>query len=290
MRQWDRVLGPLSLAVMGVVGLLVHALPAVSLEQRAPLVGLWGLVLAVTVGQASLSLAAELDERGRGAVSDADASEYRAAVWELAGDLGISMPAVTVVETADPIAMVDQSRLRPHLYVSDSLFERLPPDERTAVLGHELGHVRSHDALLAIASSYVVEVTGATVLWLAVLRHAPVTVQVGGVVVYLATGVLTSSRATVLWLALGGFTQLPLLVLSQTVSRWREYRADQCALACCSDPAAVERALTNVSLSAAAASTPAPGDVPRYSDRRTWIDRLLASHPPLDARLERLVR
>lgn len=71
---------------------------------------------------------------------------------EFAKKWSIKLPRVRILNRADPIAF-SITYIRPSIFLSVGLLELLGPQEREAVLLHELGHIRQHTSLLKFTST-----------------------------------------------------------------------------------------------------------------------------------------
>ncbi|WP_202613899.1 M48 family metallopeptidase [Halostella pelagica] len=173
------------------------------------------------------------------------------------------------------------------------LFRILDGDEMEAILAHELAHLETRDALLqTLGSSLVQTVSG--VLFVLLL---PAGLVVAGV--QRATAWLLGRRPDPfdrhlvrIHLRVAQFVLVFLLALTLTLrahSRRRELAADDRAVAVTGDPLALARALTRIQR----ASRPRHGPLSSLyiygQEEEDALARLLATHPPMDDRIERMV-
>ncbi|WP_323190718.1 M48 family metalloprotease [Halostella sp. PRR32] len=173
------------------------------------------------------------------------------------------------------------------------LFRILDGDEMEAILAHELAHLETRDALLqTLGSSLVQTVSG--VLFVLLL---PVGLVVAGV--QRATAWLLGRRPDPfdrhlvrIHLRVAQFVLVFLLALTLALrahSRRRELAADDRAVAVTGDPLALARALTRIQR----ASRPRHGPLSSLyiygQEEEDALARLLATHPPMDDRIERMV-
>lgn len=179
------------------------------------------------------------------------------------------------------------------LVLDRDLFAILTPPELEAIMAHELAHLEGRDGLVQTVGYTVVRTVGG-VLFLVLL---PVGLLVGGLMrgaswlrgrpprpfsQHLAVVQFAVAQAVVVVL-------FALTVALRAHSRRREYRADDRAVEATGDPIALARALVKIQR----AATPGWGLLsPLYvhGDEEGLLTRLLATHPPLDERVERLVR
>ncbi len=177
------------------------------------------------------------------------------------------------------------------IVVDRRLFALLSLDEMETLLAHELAHFERRDALVqTLGYSLTQSVVGVVGIVL-----FPVVVLTGGV----ARGVALLRGEPESWsqswlgrthrgalgvVAMVGFA-VTLLVLSY--SRRREWAADDRAATMTGNPLALARALRKIER----ASTPDLGPLtPLYvhGTEESPLSRLLSTHPPMDARIERL--
>jgi len=177
------------------------------------------------------------------------------------------------------------------IVVDRRLFALLSLDEMETLLAHELAHFERRDALVqtlgysltqsvvglvGIALFPVVVVTGGIARGIALLRGEPES--------WSQSWLGRTHRGALGAVALAGFA-VTLLVLSY--SRRREWAADDRAATVTGNPLALARALAKIDR----ASTPDLGALtPLYvhGTEENPLSRLLSTHPPMDARVERL--
>ncbi|MGQ3411792.1 M48 family metallopeptidase [Natrinema sp. LN54] len=205
--------------------------------------------------------------------------EIRRRVARLAQQVGIPAPTVEIAATRTPAAMtVGYRPAESTIVLSRGLLDDVLDRELEAVLAHELAHVANRDA--AVMSALMVPASMAVEFC---ERYA------GG---SLLGSVVTVLQALSRWsIAL--------------VARYREYVADDGAVAITGDPAALASALETLDRSverrpasdlrqhrtaAAFSIVPPPWEEHRFFDRtRRVITRtLFGTHPPTEKRIERL--
>ncbi|AUG46243.1 heat-shock protein HtpX [Haloarcula taiwanensis] len=171
------------------------------------------------------------------------------------------------------------------------LFQLLSPAEFEALLGHELAHLETRDALVQTVAYSLVQ----TLVGLVGLVLFPIVVLVGGVARSLALVRGDPSSWSRSWL---GRTQryslqvvaglgfaVTLLILSY--SRRRELAADDRAVEVTGNPVGLARALVKIEQ----ASKPDPGLLRQlyvHGETDSNLSRLLSTHPPMDERIQRL--
>jgi heat shock protein HtpX len=262
------------MVVAAVMTPLVVLAVLVAIVAFAPTRLVGGVALASVVG----IVAAVRDRRRRLAPVELTAEQapaVHAIVERLCVVADLPKPRVVLEQERQPNSwIVSVGRGRSQLHLTQGLLDTLDPVELEAVIAHELAHVANRDAAVmtvvggpgAVLQGGGSRLTHAGVFWV---------VQLGGVVA-LAIG----------WLASFG---------TRTLSRYREFAADAGAVALTGNPAALASALMKVSDGLVA--------IPRRDMREAAArdafhlvpvglkeHRLLATHPPLRARIERLQR
>lgn len=170
-----------------------------------------------------------------------------------------------------------------------SLFGLLGPDELEAIVAHELAHLERNDGLVQTLGYSLVQ----TVMGLVFLVLLPVVLVLLGAdraASWLRGEPLTSRGATawlrvLLGVSVSGLLLVFLLVL-RAHSRRRELAADDRAVEVTGDPDALARALAI--LDRAAPRTDLLSPLVIHGDEEGSLTRLLASHPPMADRIDRL--
>lgn len=233
-----------------------------------------GLVLGLIVGAVTRVAAARRPKRPPARLlSERDDPELFGTVNRLCALADIRRPELFLSDQSQPNSWVTHvPRQRPRLHVTRGLREALTLEELQAVLGHELAHIANRDAL-------VMTVVGAP----AAAMSRP-----NG-----AAGLDAIPVA-----AIGLLSQLGVLILS----RYRELAADAGSCAITGRPSALASALIKVSgalehipsqdLRAAAAlnafNLVAVAPRGKLLRRVPSLARVIATHPPLRARLDAL--
>ncbi|THE66240.1 peptidase M48 [Salinadaptatus halalkaliphilus] len=264
---WRETVDPLAAAaVVGLAGTLAHLAWVVHAEWTDDTAALSELEASVRVLE---SPPEELEQR-RGAV--------QARVDRLARQADVPSPTVRLGASPTPTAAtVGYRAANSTLVVSRGLVDGLEERELDAVLAHELAHVTNRDLAVVTALS-----VPAAYAWKQIERYEhPVVAVPGGVVI-----------VAVRWSV-------------AVVSRYREYVADQGAVAITGDRAALASALETLDrdlerrpstdlrdhgAGTAFAIVPPPWEEHRFFDRtRRFVERtLFGTHPPTEKRIERL--
>lgn len=220
---------------------------------------------------------AVLHATGAQIVNRADAPALYDLVDEVRIAAGLPMPRVAIINDPSPNALAT-GRDPEHaaIVLTSGLLDSMTRDEVQGVVAHEMGHVANRDIrVMSIAASI------AAVLWamyslfaaLATRRNDDGEVQDGG------------PLAMLLLL----FTPILMTYLNAGMSRRRESLADATAVQFTRNPAGLRHALERLQ------SFDQPPDQTNtatahmwFNARTSWRGRLLATHPPLDARIRRL--
>lgn len=176
------------------------------------------------------------------------------------------------------------------LVLDASLFRLLSARELDAIVAHELAHLRSRDGLVQTIGASTVQ----TVAGLLLLALLPLTLLVAGTARALAylRGDSHDRIRTTTARARAAVTGLAVLLLFaftlalRAHSRRREIAADDRAAAVTGDPEALAAALRKIDR-ATAPSGPF-SSLYIHGDEEGTLTRLLATHPPMEARIERL--
>jgi heat shock protein HtpX len=218
-------------------------------------------------------------------------------LWNLLENLcisrGITMPTLRIIET--PLRNAFASGIREGRYsvtVTRGLIEALDDSELEAVLAHELTHIRNRDVQLLVISAVFVGVIslagelltrsprGAFRVATASSRHGTGRGRGGGAAIVL---ILIAIAIFILARLLG-------MALRFALSRKREYLADAGAVELTRNPDAMIAALRKI---AGHSALPAPSQVrAMFIDypRGSGLVALFATHPPIEARIDALVR
>ncbi|WP_226022643.1 M48 family metallopeptidase [Halomicrobium salinisoli] len=204
--------------------------------------------------------------------------------------MGVARPELLVARMAVPNAVAIGGR-RTAIVIDDRLFRLISGAQLEALLAHELAHLENGDAFVQTLAFSVAR----TVVGVASVAVLPIAFVAGGLAraVALLRGRPNATHRSLLarverW-AIGLVGALGLLVTLAALaySRRRELAADDRA-AELTDPLALARTLRRIER----ASKPNPGLLtPLYvhGDDDGPLSRLLATHPPMGERIDRLV-
>jgi heat shock protein HtpX len=274
----------------------------------------WLVVGAVAVGfvaQYFLGERSALRAVGARRVEADEHPEVHDALVRLSGIVGVETPDLAVARTDVPNAFaVGRRPGHATVVVTTGLLDLLDPEERDAVLAHELAHVRNRDvsvmtlAYFLPSLAYLVAIGAYLVLVgvfkaLSGFRHVDDDGAKGlvvAVVVLVVSAVCTMLVSAAFWA--GSF------LLFRLLSQYREFAADRGAATITGNPAALAAALRK--LDDGMSDLPdddlrdadggiealyvAPIDDYQFGEDRELIssDLFPATHPPVEERVERL--
>jgi heat shock protein HtpX len=216
-------------------------------------------------------------------VSEAQAPELHSLVANLAQVSGLPKPRVAIIQSDAPNAFATGRNPQNALVgVTAGILEILEPRELSAVLAHELGHVRNRDILIGAVAATI----AGAVTMIAQMGHYTMMFggrgddDEGG-----GGGILT----TLLMLILA---PLAAVLIQLAISRSREFGADDTGAKLSGDPEALARALEK--LDAYSKRIPLPVN-PAVSHlfivaplTGLSVQKLFSSHPPTAERVARL--
>ena len=199
-----------------------------------------------------------------------------AMVEDLASQAGMPMPRVYVMETMQPNAFATgRSPSHAAVAVTAGIRQLLSERELRAVLGHELAHVKNRDTLTssivaAIASSI------SMIAWMGMFFGGGD--RRGGIGSLIAV-IVAPIAATLIQLG---------------ISRSREFQADADGASISGDPEALASALQRIEMGARRVPMNVPESTAHLFIANPFAGlrgaRLLATHPPTEERVARLLR
>ena len=272
-----------------------------------PIPALWAAGAAGVVGLGAAAGANRfganviLDTAGAHPADQSTESELFDVVRELSVAADIPVPAIYIVEDGSQNAFATgRDPQHASLAVTRGLLDHMDREELQGVIGHELGHVRNLDTRYALYVAVLVGLVAiATDGFLRLViegwRHGMFFWKGSGkgAAGALATGLLVGLFLLIVATLLRVFAPLFSALVQASTSREREYLADATSVEFTRNPHALERALESIAgdhdpLEAANRGTQHlwfRNPVKDGSDRRSG---LLATHPTLEARIDRL--
>jgi len=270
--------------------LLLGGLTAVLLLLGYAIGGQGGLVLGflfagvMNIGAYWFSDRIALRMAGAREVSQAEAPELHSLVANLAQVSGLPMPRVAIIPSDAPNAFATgRNPQRAVVAVTTGILQILEPRELSAVLSHELGHVRNRDILIGAVAATI----AGAVTMIAQMGHY--TMMFGGRGSNDDEGSGGGLLTTILMLILA---PLAAMLIQLAISRSREFGADETGAKLSGDPEALARALEK--LEAYSKKIPLPVN-PAVSHlfivaplTGVSVQKLFSTHPPTAERVARL--
>ena len=214
------------------------------------------------------------------------APELVGMVANLARRAGMPMPRVYIIDTDAPNAFAT-GRDPEHaaVAVTASLMRALTPQELEGVMAHELAHVKNRDTLI---STLVASMAGAISMlanmaqWAAIFGAGRSNEEEEG-------GGLVGSLFMII------LAPMAAMLIQMGISRSREFNADETGARLAGDPLALASALRKIEHYAMhrtmPQATPATSHmfiVNPFAGTGTWLISLFSTHPPTDARVQKL--
>jgi heat shock protein HtpX len=208
-------------------------------------------------------------------------------VANLARRAGMPMPRVYIIDTDAPNAFAT-GRDPEHaaVAVTSSLMRALTPQELEGVMAHELAHVKNRDTLI---STLVASLAGAISMlanmaqWAAIFGAGRSNDEEDG-----GGGLIGSLFMIIL-------APMAAMLIQMGISRSREFLADETGARMAGNPLALASALRKIEHYAMhrtmPEATPATSHmfiVNPFAGTGTWLLSLFSTHPPTDARVQKL--
>ena len=253
-------------------------------EQAVPIA--LGLALVMNLGSWWFSDKIALKFAGAKPVTEAEAPELYRIIGRVAQIASLPVPRLFVIDQPAPNAFAT-GRDPQHavVAVTRGILEVVDERELTAVLAHELGHVKNRDTLVM---AVVASIAGA-ISYLAQMAQWSMWFGCGD------RDNRDSGQLGMIGMILG-IILMPLaaMLVQLAISRSREYGADDQSVALTHDPLALASALRK--LEAYSRQTPLPVNpavAPLFIVQPLLpggMTRLFATHPPIEERVARLER
>lgn len=224
--------------------------------------------------QYTLGTTVPLKSVGAEEVSEDRFPLIHASLERLSEEMGIEKPRLMVADMGVPNAFVVGRKGAGVVVVASELLYVLDYDEVEGVLAHELAHIRNRDVMLMVMGHSIALMIFYMVYW---------------AINILSLNLNEGSNAIIAYIV-GSLTQLFALVFVLAISRYREYIADTDAAELVgSDP--LMSALTEMREVGRRSPTEVKNTVAPLcilGGERSLLDRMFASHPPVEKRIERL--
>lgn len=244
----------------------------------------WMMILLFSGGflflQYFLSDKLVLWSTGARVVSVNEAPQLHMMVENLAMKMGLPKPKVAIVQNDMPNAFAT-GRNYSHsvVAVTTGLLNRLNDKEITAVLAHELSHVKHRDMFVVTFASFVVSILSYIVYFaLSMLMRGDDD-----------RGSFGASMAA--WFVSIIFSNTIGLILINTVSRYREYGADRGAAYATGNPDWLISALKKIAkspISSESARNLESAKALCISPTAAGLLELFSTHPPIEKRIAKL--
>ncbi len=215
-------------------------------------------------------------------LSNAQVPELFSIVESLAFECKIPMPKIYLIDDSSMNAFA--TGRNPHhaaVAVTRGLLEKLTPEEVKGVIAHELVHIRNWDTLLMTAIAVIAGLISilADVYWRSQIMSKAESKDRSGIL-------------SMISLALAVFAPLAALFIQLAISRQREYLADASGATIAKNPAFLASALQKISKD----RRPLPGMNAATAHlyfsnpmkQGGLVDKLFATHPPIEERIKRL--
>jgi heat shock protein HtpX len=270
------------LLTLSLLALLYVVLGGVIIAAGGGLVVMVALLGLMALGQLLLSERLAMRAMHARVVSPQNAPGLHALVERLAIQADVPMPRVAISDVPIPNAFaIGRSPKHAVVCVTEGLLQLLERNELEGVLAHEIAHIRNRDVALMTMASF----------------FASLAALVGQLAAF---GGLGRDRegpgiAVILLVSVGVYFVSYFLMLA--LSRYREFAADRSAALVTGRPSALAAALSRLQNAGEraprqdlreVASMQAFFIVPPVAGR--VFSRLLATHPPMEERIERLSR
>jgi heat shock protein HtpX len=200
-------------------------------------------------------------------------SDIHRRVESLSRDMRIDKPRLMIARMGVPNAFAVGRKGAGTVVVSEELLRRLEPDEVEGVLAHELAHIRNRDVVMMVLGQGVASIVAIVAQWAVLLTGD------------------NDLADFFLAIVVGQITQLLVMTFVFAISRYREYVADSDAADEIGSGEPLASALEKISRgSERARDSEVDSQVNAlciFGEKR-GLARLLATHPPVEKRIQRL--
>lgn len=212
-------------------------------------------------------------------VSESEAPRLHMMIESLCTRMNIPKPRIAIVSNDMPNAFATgRSPKKSVVAVTTGILNRLNERELEAVLAHELSHVKHRDMFVVTFASFIVSVLS----W---------------VVYFVIASFMRSDRDNMMasmaaWMISMVFSNTIGLIIINTVSRYREYGADEGAAYAIGNPDALISALTKISSSKFSSDSAKGLESAKAlcisSTSGSALLELFSTHPSIEKRVARL--
>jgi len=193
----------------------------------------------------------------------------------LCRDMGIEKPTLMVMDMGVPNAFATGRKGKGYVVVSTELIRLLQRDELEGVIAHELAHIKNRDVITMVLGQSI----GMMVGWVAYMVYMMGDDRnIGSIFV----GMIISNIA-----------QMLVMVFVLAISRYREFVADDDARQYIGSGDPLARALEKISKGSQGRESQLDDSVSAlciFNADRSLLQKLFATHPPTEKRIEKLRR
>ena len=200
-------------------------------------------------------------------------SDIHRRVESLSRDMRIDKPRLMIARMGVPNAFAVGRKGAGTVVVSEELLRRLEPDEVEGVLAHELAHIRNRDVVMMVLGQGVASIVAIVAQWAVLLTGD------------------NDLADFFLAIVVGQITQLLVMTFVFAISRYREYVADSDAADEIGSGEPLASALEKISRGSERArdsEVDAQVNALCIFGEKRGLARLLATHPPVEKRIQRL--
>ena len=229
-------------------------------------------------------------DKATGSVSVTKSQEPRA--YKLLENLcisrGITMPKLKVMEVDAMNAFASGINTKTYtIALTRGLMDHLDDEELEAVIAHELSHVENRDVrtmIIAVVFVGIFAFFGETIIRNMFRVHMPRSQH------HRRSGGGNAGALIFFAIAIMVFAYFFAVMIRFALSRKREYIADAGAVELTKNPDAMIRALEKISGRATLVNVPAEVREMALENPRSGFAGLFATHPPIDKRIDALVK
>jgi len=201
---------------------------------------------------------------------------------------GITMPKLKIMETSVMNAFASGINTKNYtIALTRGLMDNLDDEELEAVIAHELSHIENRDVrtmIIAVVFVGIFAFFGETIIRNMFRVHMPRSNH------HRRSGGGNAGALIFFAIAIMVFAYFFAVMIRFALSRKREYIADAGAVELTKNPDAMIRALQKISGHAKLDNVPAEVREMAIENPRTGFAGLFATHPPIDKRIQALVK
>ncbi|MFB6205580.1 MAG: M48 family metallopeptidase [Haloglomus sp.] len=199
--------------------------------------------------------------------------EVRRMTLELADEMGVPEPTVMRMQMGVPNAFAVGRKGAGVVVVSEDLVSLLDRDELEGVLAHELAHIDNRDVITMVVGQSIGMLVGYAVYFAVLFGGED---NIGSIIFA--------------WVA-SAIANMLVMVFVLAISRYREYVADSDAKDVIGTGDPLARALEKISRGAERGDSELDDSMSAlciFNSERGLLEKVFATHPPVEKRIERL--